>query len=289
MRFERSTFATVSTDPREKPVPAEWRAAIEGWTVALRAAGRSPETIRTRTDHLRRAARALGGSPWAVTEDQLIEWVGVARWGRETRRSVYASLRGFWSWSMKAGRCSHSPAAGLPSVKPEDPRPAPVPDRAYRVAVLAADARELLILQLAAQAGLRRGEIAGVHARDLVEDLAGWSLVVHGKGDKDRLVPLPMALARAVERACATGGGWAFPGAVGGHLAPQTVGILASRLLPDGWTLHKLRHRFASRAYAGERDLIAVQRLLGHASVATTQRYVAPPADALRRAVEAAA
>ena len=100
-------------------------------------------------------------------------------------------------------------------------------------------------------------------------------------------MPLEDSLAAAVRFACA--GGWAFPGQDSGHLSPPWVGKLAGRLLPAGWTLHTLRHRFASRAYAGTGDLIAVQQLLGHASVATTQRYVQPPQDSLRRAVHAAA
>ena len=86
----------------------------------------------------------------------------------------------------------------------------------------------------------------------------------------------------------AVGGGWCFPSKYGGHLSGAHVSKLAAVVLRDGWTLHTLRHRFATSAYSAERDLLAVQRLLGHASVATTQRYAAPPEDALRRAVEAA-
>lgn len=288
MRGERSTFTPVSTDPREKPVPAEWRAAIEGWTVALRAAGRSPETIRTRTDHLRRAARALGGSPWAVTEDQLIEWVGGARWGRETRRSVYASLRGFWSWSMKAGRCRQSPATGLPSVRPEEPCPRPTPESIYRAALDRADRRETLILLLAATAAMRRREIAQVHISDLVDDLLGASLIVHGKGGKTRIVPLEGPVVLALREACLAGGGWAFPGNVDGHLGAQTVGILASRLMPPGWSLHTLRHRCAMLVDEAA-GLIVAQKILGHASVATTQRYVPARDGEMRRAIRHAA
>ncbi|MDQ2740537.1 MAG: site-specific integrase, partial [Actinomycetota bacterium] len=58
---------------------------------------------------------------------------------------------------------------------------------------------------------------------------------------------------------------------------------------PDQWTMHSLRHRFASRAYAVDRDVLTVQDLLGHASPATTQRYVQLPDDAKRRLIEAVA
>jgi len=66
------------------------------------------------------------------------------------------------------------------------------------------------------------------------------------------------------------------------------VAKLASRFLPTGWSLHTLRHRFATRAYAADRDIIAVQRLLGHTSVTTTQRYTNPPDNAMRQAAAAA-
>nr|WP_232848073.1 tyrosine-type recombinase/integrase [Occultella kanbiaonis] len=59
--------------------------------------------------------------------------------------------------------------------------------------------------------------------------------------------------------------------------------------MPDGVSTHTLRHRFATRAHAVERDLLSVQQLLGHASPSTTQRYVLVQPDALRRTVLAIA
>ena len=58
--------------------------------------------------------------------------------------------------------------------------------------------------------------------------------------------------------------------------------------LPKPWTLHGLRHRFATAVYRATRDIIVVQQLLGHASVATTQRYLAFTDDSLRAAVNLA-
>ncbi|WP_229117710.1 tyrosine-type recombinase/integrase [Enemella evansiae] len=268
-------------------MPAEWSAPIQEWAIAQRAAGRSQGTIATRTDHLRRCARALGGDPWAVTTAALVDWCGRQNWSRETRRGVRASLVGFWGWAAGCGYAAVSPAAGLPAVKAAPAIPRPAPEPTLKAAVLAADERTTLILHLAAYAGLRRAEIARVHARDLLPDLVGWSVRVHGKGGRIRVVPVPTWLAEQIEQRA--GGGWCFPGDDAGHLSPRWVGKLATDALPGNWTLHTLRHRFASRAYAGCRDLIAVQQLLGHASVATTQRYVAAPDDALRAAMQHAA
>lgn len=275
------------SDPRELPVPVEWRVPVAAWLMALAAAGRSPQTLATRGDQLRRLARAMGGGPWSVTGEQLLEWAAGQVWAREHRRSVYAGVRSFYQWAEGSGFVTGSPAAALPTVRAGEACPRPAPDDVYRQALGEADRRTWLILRLAAEAGLRRVEVARVHRDDLQRDLGGWSLMAHGKGGKLRLVPLTDSLADAVRLACRDG--WAFPGADGGHLSPRWVGKLATDVLPGDWTLHSLRHRFATRAYGGTRDLVAVQQLLGHVSVATTQRYVRLPEDALRAAAVAAA
>ena len=83
--------------------------------------------------------------------------------------------------------------------------------------------------------------------------------------------------------------GYLFPGQIDGHVSPGHVGVLISRLMPEGWSMHKLRHRYASRGYAGTKDIRAVQEALGHASVATTQRYTAVTSHEVRAVSEAAA
>ena len=215
----------------------------------------------------------------------LMRYLGRQRWAAETRHGYYESLRLFYRWLYPKGG---SPAEWLPVVPRRPGAPRPVPLDVLHEAVAAADRRTRLILCLGACAGLRASEIAAVHGRDVLDDGAGVSLMVAGKGGRVRRVPLADWLARAVVAACSGGGGWCFPSKYGGHLSGAHVSKLAAVVLRDGWTLHTLRHRFATSAYSAERDLLAVQRLLGHASVATTQRYAAPPEDALRRAIEAA-
>lgn len=263
----------------------EWDEAVGAWVMVLRASGRAETTIRTRTDHLRYLGRTVGVGPWEVDGGRLLGWTAEQSWARETRRSVRASLRGFYGWGHRAGLVEVDPSLALPTVRPGPAKPRPAPELVYREALAAADERGRLMLRLAAEAGLRRGEIAVIHRRDLVADLLGWSLVVHGKGGRERVVPLPTALALELR---ARGEGYAFPGDDGGHLSPRWVGKLATRVMPEGWTIHTLRHRFASRAYSSERDLLAVQTLLGHASPATTRRYVRVEDEWLRRAVLAA-
>jgi len=84
--------------------------------------------------------------------------------------------------------------------------------------------------------------------------------------------------------------GWLFPSSWdhGKPLTPIYVGEIVADALPQGWSMHKLRHRFATRAFRGSRNIRAVQELLGHASVATTQRHTATDSDELRAAALAA-
>ncbi len=269
-------------DVRSKSVPAGWREPLDAWAARLGAGGASRQTVGLRRAHVAQLARAVGGSPATLEEDTLLTWLGERDWAPETRRAWRSTLRGFFAF---VGR--DDVAAAIPRVRARDPLPRPAPNRVLDAAKTTADPRTLVILRLAAEAGLRRGEIAQVHARDLVEDLAGWSLLVHGKGGRERWVPLSAELAAMVRLRC--GGGWLLPGRIDGHLSARRVGELASEVMPEGWTLHTLRHRFATRAHDATGDLLAVSRLLGHASVATTQRYVASDAARLRSVALAAA
>lgn len=269
-----------------KPIPAAWAAAIDDFCDALRAGGAPASTISTRRSHVSRVARCLGGSPFEVEGDQLVSWCGRQDWAVETRRGVRGSMLAFYRWAVAAGRTDANPAEALPRVRPATPSPRPAAEIAYREALSRADERGRLMLRLAAEAGLRRAEVAQAHSRDLVQDLEGWSLVVHGKGGRQRVIPLTDSLAAAIR---ARGRGYLFPGRDNGHLSPRWVGKIVTTLLPGDTTMHQLRHRFATRAYSVDRDVFTVQELLGHASPATTRRYVMVPSSALRATVAAVA
>lgn len=243
-------------------------------------------SIASRRQQLGRL-RTTGVGPWQLTAGQLLDWFAGQPWGTETRRCRRNTYRHFYSWAVESGLAAHSPAAALPKVRPPVPNPMPVPDRIYAEAVARAGDRERLMVRLAGELGLRRAEVAVVSSRDLVEDLDGWSLVVHGKGGKIRLMPTPDSLAAALR---ALPAGYAFPGDDDGHLSPRWVGRLVGDLLPAPYTMHKLRHRFLTRAYEVEHDLAVVQELAGHTSPVTTRNfYVKIGRDRLRATVNAVA
>ena len=84
------------------------------------------------------------------------------------------------------------------------------------------------------------------------------------------------------------GEGSVFPRRAGGHLTAGHVGKLIARALPGDWTAHNLRHRFATRSYRGSHNIRAVQKLLGHETVLSTERYTAVHGDEIRAAAACA-
>ena len=269
------------------PVPQGWQNPLNEWETVMIASSCSAETIRTRLQHLRTTARILDCAPWEVTEKSLLDYVASRSWKQETRRGYQTSIRLFYDWYSHRFSI-HNPAEVLPKVKAASATPRPITETALQTALTNATGAARLVLELAAFAGLRAAEIAQVNLSDLSQDLLGDVLIVHGKGGKERVVPISPELAETIRDKADPQTGWILPGNHNGHLSPHWVSKLAARALPDHYTLHQLRHRFGTRAYQGDRDLIAVQRLLGHSSVATTQRYVEPPSDAMRKAVQAA-
>lgn len=291
----------VQSRPARRPGPAPlqlppaWAGLVDGYLDAEAGAGRSRATIATRRGQLSQLARALQCTPDRVTEAMLLRWLGHPDWSIETRRSRRNAVVLFFRWAHRAGHISADPAAELRVVRAAVPAPRPAPDAAWFAALAVAPPRVRLMLRLAAEVGLRRAEIARLHTRDLAEGPGGWQLRVLGKGSKVRVLPISDELAGLVAAGaaghspCEPTVGWLFPSStIGAHLAPKTVGDLMAGALPDHWTAHTLRHRFATRAYRGSRNLRAVQTLLGHSSVATTERYTAVDDDEVRAAMMAA-
>lgn len=264
--------------------PVPWRKSINGWTDTLKAAGLSAQTIKSRRYKMAHLATLLMPSgPKDVTTEQIVQAFARQQWKPETRKAYRNTISSFFRWLHKSGRRSDDPSLDVPRVKKPHAHPRPCPDRYIAAAMEMATPSERLMIRLGAECGLRRGEIARVHSDDVVADSAGRSLIVRGKGDKQRIVPLPDDLAGIIMDAH----GYLFPGRFGGHVEESYIGDHISRLLPDGYAAHTLRHRFATTAYAATHDLFVVAELLGHESVETTEHYVAMPDGRLRETTAA--
>lgn len=273
----------------------DWDAALHGYVAYMIAIGRPKTTRDLRQYQVAYLAKSINLPPRRITHDDLIEWFAIhEEWKPETRRSYRSGVRGFFAWACNHGIVDEDPALDLPQVKVPRAAARPAPDAVFKEAILASDPRTSIMLRLAGEAGLRRAEVAKVHTRDLRYSPDGAQLLVHGKGSRERVVPITTGLAACIAAGPAgyspgaPKGGWLFPSQRGGHVSPQWVGVLCSNAMPDIWTAHKLRHRFASKAYRGTRNIRAVQELLGHSNVAITERYTAVDDDEMRAAMMAA-
>jgi integrase/recombinase XerC len=160
-------------------------------------------------------------------------------------------------------------------------------------------ARDAAVLALLYGSGLRISEALSLRRKDVPLPGAHDVIVVTGKGNKQRMVPvLPQVLTLIADydALCPydTGhDGAMFLGARGGPLSPRIIQLAMARLrgalgLPDSATPHALRHSFATHLLARGGDLRAIQELLGHASLSTTQIYTAVDSEGLLEAYRSA-
>ncbi|MCW3837367.1 tyrosine recombinase XerC [Sphingomonas canadensis] len=199
-----------------------------------------------------------------------------------------SAVRGFLKWA--AGERAELPKLRGPRVKKGVPRPV-APHEAVALAELASEearepwiaARDWAVLLLLYGAGLRIGEAVGLDGGVLP---LGQTLRVTGKRGKTRMVPLLPQVREAIEAyaaACPWGvsaGAPLFRGAKGGPLPPGMIrkSVRSARTalgLSDRTTPHALRHSFATHLLGRGADLRALQELLGHASLSSTQVYTA--------------
>lgn len=160
-------------------------------------------------------------------------------------------------------------------------------------------ARDAAVMALLYGCGLRISEALGLKRGDITASNNGDTLTVTGKGNKTRMVPLlPQVVALTADYVAQCPyhlpeDGPLFVGAKGGPLSPRIIQLAMERLrgalgLPDTATPHALRHSFATHLLSRGGDLRAIQELLGHASLSTTQIYTAVDTERLLDAYKAA-
>ena len=149
------------------------------------------------------------------------------------------------------------------------------------------DLRDLAVLEVLYGSGVRVSELCGLDLHSV--DLRRAVITVWGKGSKERRVPLSEPAAMAVDRwltrrheALAEPSEALFLNQRGRRLTPRDVRRILDRRSPIPTHPHALRHSFATHLLDGGADLRAVQELLGHANVATTQRYTHVSKERLR-------
>src|ERR1700758_3820071 len=200
----------VSRDFVRNDISQDWDRCINDWTVWLTLSGLSASTIRLRRDHVRSIARrSRTRHPNLLTIGILIQTCAGRAQSNEHRRSLRTSFINFCDWAVANGYMAENVGRFMPRVKESPPCPRPVPDDVWEGLLGRARPRERLMARLAAEAGLRRSEVAQAQLNDLIRDGDGWALIVNGKGSKQRVVPVTDGLAREIRSHCQYG--YLFP------------------------------------------------------------------------------
>lgn len=249
------------------------------------AIGRSPGTVEQYESYLSRFLTA-DRSPYDVTLHDVEQWMAQhPHWSPPSRRVAANALASFYEWAHDEGRIEKDPTEHLHRAHTRRPVPKPTPDDVLAASIANASGDDRWLLRIAASTGMRRAELAALHSSQVEHHPDGWWLRVVGKGDQERLIPLPDDQAGWIR----SRHGWVFPSRrkPGRHELAPSIGKRIKRLL-GGYSAHTLRHYFATTTYQSTGDIYATQHLLGHASPVTTQGYVMESPIRLRQAAATA-
>ena len=241
-----------------------------------------------------------------VTLADLRAWLAsqaAAGLSRSTLARRGAAVRAFFAWAQRDGAITHNPAVRLASARSAQTIPGTLTvDEALALletAKVRADSEEPLhirdwaIAELLYATGIRVGELTGLDINDV--DFAEHTVRVIGKGDKERVVPCGAPAIAALDawltrgrHQIVTATHALFIGARGKRIDQRqvraTIHALADAADVPDLAPHGLRHSAATHLLQGGSDLRSVQEVLGHSSLATTQRYTHVSADRLRSA-----
>jgi integrase/recombinase XerC len=301
------------------PACAGDAALVEAYLAHVRVEKRlATRTVELYTGDLARLvqhARDAGLGLQQVQSAHIRRWIAQMHSSGRSPRGIALILsgwRGLYVWLGRQGLIAHNPVQGVRAPKAGKPLPKALGvDESVQLAshVEAGDdpgleARDACITELLYGCGLRIGELVGLDvaasgtARGWIDIQAGEAHVL-GKGSKRRSVPVGRAAQAALQRWLAARPAWAgedpalFIGRRGARLTPQHIRVrLKRRSLLAGLATpvhpHMLRHSFASHVLQSSGDLRAVQELLGHASIGTTQVYTRLDFQHLAKAYDAA-
>lgn len=238
----------------------------------LRRRNLRPSTIEQRRRSLERLGRRYDLA--RVTTEEIEDWLDDRDLSPEGRATEISHLRGFYRWAVAEGRLDRDPTLKL--VRPKIARrlPRPIPEGDLSMAVELAPWPIRAMLMLAAFAGLRAIEIAGLRGEHVMLD-QGVILVAEGKGGGMSSVPIPPALVPVLRDLPREGP--CFRLKDGRQTQAHNVSHWCNDYLHGlgiSHTLHSLRHRYGTQVYvATGRDLRATQELLRHATPVSSAIY----------------
>jgi integrase/recombinase XerC len=259
-------------------MPTTFAELLQRYLAHLEVRAYSPNTIQRVRIILN--CFAAHSDPLDADADAIEAWLASRQRCARTRYTYIQYLSGFYRWGIRRGHLDANPAEEVDRPRLPQTLPRPIPDQELARALAAADPRMRLWLCLAAYQGMRCQEVAGLRVEDvMLESRPAMLVVAHGKGRRQRLVPLAAETERAlIDYGMPASGPLFTTQGCRCPLRPQTVSIyIARHMRALGITnyAHTLRHWFGTQVYRQTRDIRATQEFLGHASVMTTQVYTA--------------
>lgn len=252
----------------------------------------SPNTIAMRRGVLDRLSDHLGIPLRRAQIGHLQRWQTEVLTGKspETKRAYISHVSAFYTWALRSGLVAENPAALLDRPKVPKGLPHPISEEDLELALLNAGPKLAAMIMLTTDAGLRCMEIAGLHWSDVQQRDSGWVLFVRGKGRKERVVPVGEEVIRALRAYRWGRRGPIFLGRDGGKITPNAVSSAINyhyEKLGIQATAHHGRHRYVSTGVEELGDVVLMQHLAGHESLATTQIYAAFSPEKAARLVSA--
>jgi site-specific recombinase XerD len=262
----------------------------------------SPMTVRAYATDMRMFREFLlsrlkrAPAPTEITRELIVQFgVSLRKPAPLTLRRKYACISSFFGFLQDMGYATSNPARRLPLPRVSEYVPVFLTEEMAQQLIAAADKpwyRALVVLLLST--GIRRSEAVGITLDDI--DLEQRQLLIRGKGDKERVVPLTDQAVEAIQAYLPhrTQGGsqHLFVSAYGGHPIQGRVvnAMLATTiekagLKGQGITPHKLRHTFATHLIRNGVDIRTVQEMLGHSELETTAKYLHSDTKTKRAAV----
>lgn len=281
-------------------ISADWR--LDAFERSLTAASANTVTAYRADvrDFARWAERGGVVDPVVVDRTLLRRYVAFLTTMRRAKRTVarkVSALRAYFGWLRRSGVIEVDPSVGVHAPTGEGRLPRVLSGSELDVLLDGAtpddepewrSRRDAAVLEVLYGSGVRVSELCGLDVDDL--DLAASVAVVWGKGGKQRRVPLSAVAVEALEQwlpmrrdvLAADAGAAVFGNERGRRLSPRDVRRIVDRRSAVPTHPHALRHSFATHLLDGGADLRVVQELLGHADVATTQRYTHVSTERLR-------
>lgn len=242
----------------------------------------SPRTLETYSGVLRRAQAQMPNGVVVATEQEIRDWLWVPGRKPKAIETYLAPIRSLHRYLMEREISDYDPTRLLPTPHVPKKLPRPVSEDEARRLVTLTPPFHRLCFQIAAYTGARVIEIGRLRREDF--DLAVGGVLLDGKGDKERWVPLHPALAEVVDDLPA---GWIIreeTSRAEDNLGARLRRAMRKQGIPRGGA-HRLRSYYAQTMLRAGHDLATVQDLLGHSSPTTTRRYAAPSSEQMRAAV----